>query len=84
LTLIQTNVMRRFPVVLMCSEFHTHLYDYIKHLAEYGTINKEDLELFLMTDSLDEMDAHIEKYAIESFGLIRSSPFKPSPVLGEN
>ena len=84
LTLIQTKVMRRFPVVLMCSEFHEHLYSYIKHMAEYGTINKEDLELFLMTDSLDEMEAHLEKYAIGKFGLIRTSQFKPSPVLGES
>jgi uncharacterized protein (TIGR00730 family) len=83
LTLIQTKVMRRFPVVLMCSDFHEHLYEYVKHLAEYGTINKEDLELFLLTDSLEEMEAHLRKYAIEGYGLKRKPTVEPSVVLGE-
>jgi uncharacterized protein (TIGR00730 family) len=83
LTLIQTKVMRRFPVVLMCSDFHEHLYEYVKHLAEYGTINKEDLDLFLLTDSLEEMEAHLRKYAIEGYGLKRKPPVEPSAVLGE-
>jgi uncharacterized protein (TIGR00730 family) len=84
LTLIQTKVMRRFPVVLFCSDFHSELYAYIKSLAEYGTINKEDLGLFLLTDSVDEMENHIRTYAIEGYGLKRKVEMTPSPVLGEN
>jgi uncharacterized protein (TIGR00730 family) len=84
LTLIQTKVMRRFPVVLLCSDFHAELYAYIKSLAEYGTINKEDLDLFLLTDSVDEMENHIRTYAIEGYGLKRKVELTPSPVLGEN
>jgi uncharacterized protein (TIGR00730 family) len=84
LTLIQTKVMRRFPVVLFCSDFHEELYAYIKSLAEYGTINKEDLDLFLLTDSVDEMENHITKYAIEGYGLKRKVELKPSTILGEN
>lgn len=83
LTLIQTKVMRRFPVVLMCRDFHHDLYAYVHHLAEYGTINKEDLELFLLTDSVEEMESHIRKYAIDSFGLIRKPVIKPAAILGE-
>lgn len=84
LTLMQTKVMRKFPVVLMCSEFHQHLYDYIVHLADYGTINKTDLELFLMTDSIEEMEAHIRKYAVDGFGLKRKTELEANPLLGEN
>lgn len=83
LTLIQTKVIRRFPVVLMCSDFHHDLYAYVQHLAEYGTINKEDVELFLLTDSVEEMEAHIRKYAIDGFGLKRKTLIKPSAILGE-
>jgi len=68
---------------LMCSDFHEHLYEYIKHLAEYGTINKEDLDLFLLTDSVEEMEAHLRKYAIEGYGLRRKAEVVPSVVLGE-
>ncbi|MCS4436488.1 TIGR00730 family Rossman fold protein [Aquiflexum gelatinilyticum] len=83
LTLIQTKVMRRFPVVLMCSDFHHDLCAYVKHLAEYGTINKEDVELFLLTDSVEEMEEHIRKYAIDAYGLKRKGVIKPAAILGE-
>jgi uncharacterized protein (TIGR00730 family) len=83
LTLIQTKVMRRFPVVLMCSDFHHDLYAYVQHLAEYGTINKEDVELFLLTDSVEEMEEHIRKYAIDAYGLRRKAVIKPAAILGE-
>lgn len=83
LTLIQTKVMRSFPVVLMCSDFHKEIYNHIKYMAEYGTINKEDLKLFILTDSLEEMEKHIHKYAIEGFGLTRAKLATPSSLLGE-
>jgi uncharacterized protein (TIGR00730 family) len=83
LTLIQTRVMRSFPVVLMCTDFHRHIYEHIKFMSKYGTINKEDLDLFLLTDSVEEMQEHIRKYAIEGFKLQRSKRDKPSALLGE-
>lgn len=83
LTLIQTKVMRRFPVVLMCSDFHENLYAYIQHMADYGTIDKRDLDLFLLTDSIDDMEAHILKYAVEGYGLRRREDLEPSSFLGE-
>lgn len=83
LTLIQTEVMKRFPVVLMGTEFHRHIYQHILLMAEIGTISKEDLNLFLLTDDVDEMEAHLRKYAIEGFGLKRRDHISPSPILGE-
>ncbi|WP_114751064.1 LOG family protein [Pleomorphovibrio marinus] len=83
LTLIQTEVMKRFPVILMGKEFHQHLYDHIQFMAEIGTISQVDLELFLLTDSIEEMEEHLNKFAIEGFGLKRKQPIKPSKWLGE-
>ena len=48
-------------------------YAYIQHMADYGTIDKEDLDLFLMTDSVEEMENHIKKFAIEGYGLKRKA-----------
>jgi hypothetical protein len=83
LTLIQTRVMKRFPVVLMCQDFHRHLYDHILLMAKEGTISEEDLKLFLLTDSVEEMENHLKKYAVEGFGLKRKVPPKPSKWLAE-
>ncbi len=83
LTLIQTQVMKRFPVVLMGKSFHQHLYRHILHMAEIGTISDSDLDLFLLTDSIEEMENHLKKFAIEGFGLKRKKPVKPSKILGE-
>ncbi|WP_143960955.1 LOG family protein [Litoribacter populi] len=83
LTLIQTRVMRSFPVVLMCSDFHTKIYEHIKFMAEYGTIKKEDLKLFLLTDSVDDMEDHIYHYAVKGFNLKPRSKVTPTSWLGE-
>jgi len=83
LTLIQTQVMKRFPVVLMGKAFHAHLYEHLKYMAHVGTISPEDMELFLLTDDVDEMEQHLRKFAIEGFGLKRKNPIKPSKLLGE-
>ncbi|WP_209328828.1 TIGR00730 family Rossman fold protein [Lunatimonas salinarum] len=83
LTLIQTEVIKRFPIVLMGTQFHRHIYQHILHMAEVGTISKQDVDLFLLTDEVDEMEQHLRKYAIEGFGLKRRTQPIPSPLLGE-
>ncbi|MEX2565010.1 MAG: TIGR00730 family Rossman fold protein [Cyclobacteriaceae bacterium] len=83
LTLIQTQVMKKFPVVLMGKNFHKNIFDHIKHMAKVGTISETDLDLLLLTDSVDEMEQHIRKYAIEEYGLRKREPLKPSKLFGE-
>lgn len=82
LTLIQTNKVKRFPVVLMGKEFHEHLYKHIEYMASAGTIHPDDLKLFLFTDSVEEAIDHIERYAVVQFGLQRKKP-KTYGWLGE-
>ncbi|MFN3404577.1 MAG: TIGR00730 family Rossman fold protein [Cytophagaceae bacterium] len=83
LTLIQTNKVKKFPVVLMGKEYHQKLYEYICHMADEGTINPEDLELFLYTDSVEEAMEHINKHAIERFQLRKTKKINTYSWLGE-
>lgn len=56
LTLIQTKKVLHFPVVLVGSEFWGGLIDWIvSSPIREGTLAKEDLALFSMTDDLDEV-----------------------------
>ena len=48
-----------------------------------GTIGREDVDLVLFTDSVDEAMEHIQKYAVEQFGLMRTKIPPRSRLLGE-
>jgi uncharacterized protein (TIGR00730 family) len=71
LTLIQTAMIKRFPVVIMGKEYHGHLINYIEALKIAGTISAEDENLFLVTDSIEEAAMHISIFSIKPFGLKR-------------
>mgnify|MGYP000990312495 CR=1 FL=1 len=83
LTLIQTKKIRDFPVVLMGKEYYAPLLEFMEAMLAAKTISPADLNLFLVTDSIDEAMAHIEKHAVEKFGLLRRKAPTPSPLLGE-
>jgi uncharacterized protein (TIGR00730 family) len=83
LTHIQTGKFLKFPVVLMGKEYHTELYAHFLRLVREKTIDPGDLDLFLYTDSIEEAIAHIQKYAIEGFGLKKRRRMKPRNILGE-
>jgi uncharacterized protein (TIGR00730 family) len=80
LTLIQTSKIENFPVVLMSTEFYRPLMGFLAKMVAAGTISPTDLDLLLLTDSVEEAMAHIEKHAVLSFGL--SHPHELH-VLGE-
>ncbi|CAN5313800.1 TIGR00730 family Rossman fold protein [soil metagenome] len=83
LTLIQTNFIKRFPVVLMDKVFYKQLIAHIDLMAEQGTIQPEDMKLLLYTDSVEEAVAHIQKNAIEQFNLKKKKPISAISWLGE-
>ena len=59
LTLIQTGkIKKNLPIVLFGKEYWNKLINF-ETLVEFGTINKEDLDLFFLTDSVDEAYDHI-------------------------
>ena len=62
LTLIQTKSVTNFPIVLFGKEYHQPLVKNIEWMAEQGTISKEDMNLVLITDNIDEAMEHITNY----------------------
>lgn len=83
LTLIQTQKLKKFPVVVMCTKYHEELMAHIGKMVEFGTISKEDLKIFLLTDSIQEMEDHLNQHAIQGFGL-KKRRFNPQILLGEH
>ena len=64
-------------------EWHRELMDHIKRMAEAGTISNEDMDLILFTDSIDEAEKHIKKWAYKNPELISNAIRKPVWWLGE-
>ncbi|SIQ66787.1 hypothetical protein SAMN05880574_1209 [Chryseobacterium sp. RU37D] len=63
LTLIQTNKIGRFPIVLVGSEFWSGLLDWFKAtLLKEKMIHEEDLDLYRVVDTADEAVAHIKAF----------------------
>ena len=59
------------------------LIGFFEDMVEAGTISEADLRLFMITDSVDEAMAHIEKHSIQKFGLTRAKTPKRRWWLGE-
>lgn len=57
LTLVQTKKAERLPIILMGSEFWKPLDEFIRQelLNNHGTISPEDPDLYVITDSVDEV-----------------------------
>ncbi|MEW6212630.1 MAG: TIGR00730 family Rossman fold protein [Acidobacteriota bacterium] len=81
MTLIQTRKMLNFPIVLMGRDYYEPLCEFLHLMVERGTISSSDLDMLLVTDSVAEAMAHIQKHAVERFGL-RAAP-RRSRLLGE-
>lgn len=63
LTLIQTNKIGRFPIVLVGSEFWNGLLDWFTTtLLKEGLIAERDLSLFRIVDNADDAVAHIKAF----------------------
>jgi uncharacterized protein (TIGR00730 family) len=84
LTLVQTKKALDFPVVVMGTEYWRSLIDLLNDMADSGMIDKNDLNLLLFTDSVEEAMQHIQVNAIDEFKLKKIKPYKRYKVLGEN
>ena len=62
LTLVQTKSITQFPIVLFGKEYYQPLLDNIEWMAQQGTISKEDMNLVLVTDNVDQAMEHISSY----------------------
>ena len=62
LTLVQTNKVNQFPVILMDKDFWTPLIDWMRtSLVGRGLVAEADLDLFTVTDDVDEAVAIINR-----------------------
>ncbi|MEM7222248.1 MAG: TIGR00730 family Rossman fold protein [Pseudomonadota bacterium] len=73
LTLVQTGrIRKRMPTVLFGKDYWSKVLN-LETLVEYGTISPTDLDLFILTDSVDEafdyVTHELKAHALESPGL---------------
>jgi uncharacterized protein (TIGR00730 family) len=63
LTLIQTLKIDPFPVILFGSDFWSGLVDWLRHAMseKFHTIDRADLDLFHVTDSVEEAADYLQK-----------------------
>lgn len=83
LTLIQTGKIENFPVILMGTAYWRPLLEQLRAMVAEGTIDESDLRLFLATDDVGAVVAHLRTHAIESFGLLPQRKPHRSRLLGE-
>lgn len=72
LTLIQTQKIKEFTVVLFGKQFHKELLEHIENMKTGHTISKIDFKHLFVTDSVEEMVAKLETTAIQKFKLSKS------------
>ncbi|HSU28891.1 MAG TPA: TIGR00730 family Rossman fold protein [Chitinophagaceae bacterium] len=71
LTLIQTKSITQFPIVLFGKEYYQPLMEMIEWMAQEGTISKEDMNLVLLTDDIDDAMQHIQGYIQTNYKIRR-------------
>lgn len=78
LTLTQTKKIQQFLIIVFNKAYHQELLDHIETMKQKQTISPEDLDLILVTDSIEEAVQFIRDQSISKFGLVAAR--KPSPV----
>jgi uncharacterized protein (TIGR00730 family) len=83
--LIQTEKIKRFPIVLIGRDFWEPLLEFLRErpLAE-GTITGADLHLLQVTDDIESTIERLADEAMRQFGLSYGKRLKPVSVLGEH
>lgn len=62
ITLMQTNVVHDFPVVLIGKAYWKKMFEFIDEMVVYKTISPSDPGLIKVTDSLDEAMEYIKEH----------------------
>ncbi|MCO6466591.1 MAG: TIGR00730 family Rossman fold protein [Bradyrhizobiaceae bacterium] len=69
ITLMQTNKIRNFPVVVMGTEYYEEIMAAARKFIQEGTISPSDLDRFYYTDSVEDACAYLKKHVVKRFGL---------------
>lgn len=77
LTLIQTQKIENFPVVLMGKEFWEGTIKQLDGFEEFNTAKWSEVPTFKVTDDMDEAMEFIHQHAVQKFGL-KYKPYRPA------
>lgn len=84
-TLIQTGKIQGFPLILFGREYWKPLEDFLSGtLLANRTIEQQDFQNILFTDSIDEAIDLIRQSSQANFGLQLAQRIKPLTILGES
>ena len=84
-TLVQTDKIKDFPIVLMGRDYWEPLVAFRRHrMVPEGTISPEDMKIFLVTDSPEEAIDWIAEVAQRNFGFIWRRRPRKRWFLGEH
>lgn len=67
LTLVQTQTITRFPIVLFGKEYYQPMMEMVDAMIEEGTVSRDDINLVYLTDSVDEAINYIHNYIRENY-----------------
>ena len=82
-TLVQTGKIKQFPIVLAGTEYWNPLIGFLREtMVQHGTIDANDVDRLIVSDSPAEIARDISEVAMRHFGLRRGVP-KPRWWLGE-
>jgi hypothetical protein len=83
-TLIQTGKIKSFPVVLMGVAYWSPLIQFLDNtVLKNGAIDAEDVSRLVMTDSPSEAVGHIQRCALDQFGLKYKLRHRPRKIFFE-
>jgi uncharacterized protein (TIGR00730 family) len=80
LTLIQTGIIRDFPVVIIGKQYFAPLQEMLKKMVDQKTISETDLNLVLFIDDIEEAISHIRDYVVKNYHV---KEFRPSKIFRE-
>lgn len=83
ITLIQTGIIEKFPVVVIGKEYYTHVRELIDLMLKEETISASDRILIKFTDDSNEAIDHIINFIANNYK-VQSKSTKPIWWLGEN
>lgn len=83
LTLIQTKKISDFPIILIGKSYWQPLIEQLQLMIKENTVSPEDMNLLLITDSVQEAINHININAVIKFGLKKQKERKAYSILGE-
>ncbi len=82
-TLMQTKKIRNFPLILWGTDYWGPMLSFFNDMVRLGTIDATELNMLLVTDSVDEAIAHLQTHAVEAYNLRRRALPRPRRFFGE-